>query len=106
MKPEQVNGIMVFDAVHAGERDAIECLDLFTREIAIQLFNIQTILDLERFAIGGGISAQPILIEKIRDQLDTLYGECPYRVPRAEVVACTFRNDANLIGALQCFLAS
>lgn len=41
----------------------------------------------------------------IRRHLDELYAQCPYRVPRAQVVACEFHNDANLIGALQCFLA-
>lgn len=30
---------------------------------------------------------------------------CPYQVPQADVVTCKFQNDANLIGAMQCFLA-
>lgn len=34
------------------------------------------------------------------------YAACPYDVPRAEVVTCKFQNDANLVGALQCFLLS
>lgn len=104
LPPEEIDGIMVFDAVNAKDADALECLQKFTLEIAIQLFNIQTVLDLERFAIGGGISAQPIFIEYIRNNLKTLYAECPYHVPQAEVVSCKFQNDANLIGALQSFL--
>lgn len=62
-------------------------------------------LDPERFAIGGGISAQPVFIEYIRNNLKELYAECPYHVPHAEVVSCKFQNDANLVGTLQCFLA-
>ena len=105
LAPETVDGVMVFDGVNRQEPEAIECLQKFTKEIAVQLFNIQTILDPERFAIGGGISAQPVFIEYIRNNLKELYAECPYHVPHAEVVSCKFQNDANLVGALQCFLA-
>ena len=105
LAPETVDGVMVFDGVNRQEPEAIECLQKFTKEIAVQLFNIQTILDPERFAIGGGISAQPVFIEYIRNNLKELYAECPYHVPHAEVVSCKFQNDANLVGALQCYLA-
>ena len=104
LAPESVDGIMVFEGVKRQEADAVECLQQFTKEIAVQLFNIQTILDPERFAIGGGISAQPVFIEYIKNNLTELYAGCPYQVPHAEVVSCKFQNDANLIGALQCFL--
>ena len=72
--------------------------------IAVQIFNLQTILDSERIAIGGGISAQPVLIEYIRRHLNQLYSDCPYLIPRAEIVTCKFQNDANLYGAMQCYL--
>ena len=101
---KSVNGHVFFDAVSAGDRVAVECLDEFTRGAAVQIFNLQTILDPERVAIGGGISAQPAFIESIRKNLDELYAECPYPLPHAEIVPCTFQNDANLIGAVQCFL--
>lgn len=104
LEPEEVDGIRVFEKVEAGEPEALECLQKFTREIAIQIFNIQTVLDPERVAIGGGISARPVFIEYIKNNLDELYEKCLYPVPRAEVVNCAFLNDANLVGALQCFL--
>lgn len=100
----EVDGFRVFEAVNRGDEDAKACLQKFTREVAVQIFNIQTVLDPERFAIGGGISAQPVLIEYIKDNLKALYAACPYYVPQAEVVSCKFQNDANLYGALQCFL--
>lgn len=103
---EDVDGVKVFDAVNNGEEAAKEVLKEYTREIAVQLFNLQTAFDPERFAIGGGISAQPVFIEYIKNNLKELYANCPYHVPQAEVVGCKFQNDANLIGALQCFLAA
>lgn len=102
---EEVDGVRVFEAVNAGDEEAMSCLQAFTKEIAVQLFNLQNVLDPERFAIGGGISAQPVFIDCIRNHLKALYADCPYNVPHAEVVRCRFRNDANLIGAVQCFLS-
>lgn len=104
LDPSEVDGLMVFNAVNAGEKEAVESLTKFTRGIAVQIFNLQTVLDPERIAIGGGISAQPVLIEYIRKHLDQLYSDCPYMIPRAEIVTCKFQNDANLYGALQCYL--
>lgn len=101
----KVNGIVVFEAVNSGDEIARECLKRFTKEIAVQIFNLQTVLDPQRFAIGGGISAQPVFIDSIRENLKQLYATCPYYVPHAEIVTCKFQNDANLIGASQCFLA-
>ena len=104
LDPGKVDGLQVFEAVNRRDAAALDCLERFTREIAVQIFNLQTILDVERFAIGGGISAQPVFIQSVREQLQELYRRCPYQVSRAQVVTCAFRNDANLIGALQCFL--
>ena len=104
LDPSDVDGLLVFNAVNAGEKEARDSLSSFTREIAVQIFNLQTVLDPEKIAIGGGISAQPALIEYIRRHLDQLYSDCPYQIPRAEIVTCKFQNDANLYGALQCYL--
>lgn len=99
----QVDGKLVFDAVNSGETESIDALDRFSYEVAVQIFNFQTVFDPDRFAIGGGISAQPAFINAIRAHLEKLYSACPYFVHPAEVVACKFRNDANLYGACQCF---
>ena len=33
----------------------------FCRAVAVQIYNLNVLLDLEKVAIGGGISKQPIL---------------------------------------------
>ena len=101
---ESVDGVMIFKAIANGDEIAIHCLNKLTRRVAVQISNIQMILDPQRFAIGGGISAQPIFIEYIQKHLDTLYAKSEFNLPHAEVVACQFQNDSNLIGALQCYL--
>lgn len=99
-----IDGREVFKMVYAGDRDAIRCLDEYTREIALQIFNLQNILDPDRFAIGGGISVQPLLLKYIQKNLDEIYENFTYIVRKAEVVTCHYLNASNLIGALQCFL--
>lgn len=101
---EKASGIEVFDAVEQGDSDAIYSLKAYCHELAVQIFNLQTVLDPERIAIGGGISARPIFIEYIKASLAELYEQCPYPIPRAQIVPCTFIKNANIIGALQCFL--
>lgn len=97
---EDVNGHIIFDAINSGDNDAIAVLDSFTKNIAIQIINLQCIIDPERIAIGGGISAQPKLIESIQKNVQLLASNYGYYKPDVEVVACEFRNDSNLIGAL------
>lgn len=53
--------------------------------------------------IGGGISAQEILIEEIRRQFGEILQNNPIlgqQVIPPEIVAAKFRNDTNFYGAL------
>lgn len=101
---ENITGENFFQAVSENEKDALTCLDRFTRRIAEKIFDMQLILDVEKFAIGGGISSQKIFIDFIRDNLKKVYAESPIEFKRVEVVPCKFLNDANLIGALGNYL--
>lgn len=101
----EISGEEFFKAVAEKEKDALACLDKFTHQIAVQIFNIQMLLDVEKIAIGGGISAQEIFINSIRSNLEKVYDACEIDFPRVEVVPCKFRNDANLIGALYRWLS-
>ncbi|MGY3777988.1 ROK family protein [Isobaculum melis] len=75
----------------------------YCRNIALIITNIQTVVDMERIAIGGGISEQPLMIEEIRRQYqllrDTSMGFLEMLTP-IKIVACAFRNEAGLLGAL------
>ena len=95
---EKYCGEEIFEMANQGNQQVLNALDEYCMNLAVQLYNIQTIFDPEKIAIGGGISAQPLLIERIDEQYQKLFVDfLPVRpVP---VVACMFRNDANLIGA-------
>lgn len=69
--------------------------------------NLQVLYDPEKIAIGGGISRQSLLFERIQKNLDGIYEQMKLPViigRKAEVVSCRYLNDSNLIGALRHFL--
>lgn len=104
MDIETVDLLTIFDAVQKEETEAIECLQWYTEEIAARIFNIQTVLDVEKFSIGGEPAKYPAFMNYLRGNLEKLYSECPFKLPQAQVVTSKFYSDANLIGALQCWI--
>ena len=99
---QQISGRELFERLPEDPM-AQEALDELCKNIAVQIYNLAWILDLEKVAIGGGISRQPIVTEKIKEKFEEVkqnsavgkYGFPLY----AEIVPCTYSNDANLIGA-------
>ena len=102
----EVNGRIFFEAANNGEEEALEVLSDFCDNVICGIMSIQLILDVQRYSIGGGISKQPILIETLQRKLDELYEEYAGKMAssKPEIVACTFGNDANMIGALYHYL--
>lgn len=106
-----MNGKLFFDAVHAGEQDALDVLEVFCLAVDVQIYNLAVLLDLEKVAIGGGISKQPILIETLnRVYEEQILKGHPFSeeqartLSRPEIVPCAFGNAANQIGALVSYL--
>ena len=98
------NGEEIFAAYNAGEPEAKQALKLFARRVAIGILSLQNVLDVEKVAIGGGISAAEALLPAIQAELDWLFERCTVMpTVKPELVRCCYGNDANLIGALKLF---
>ncbi|MBO4919494.1 MAG: ROK family protein [Erysipelotrichaceae bacterium] len=100
--PETIDGREFFSRL-PEDPIAQEVLDELCTNIAIQIYNLYWLLDLEKIAIGGGISRQPIVTEKIREKFievnaDSFTGRRHFRT-EIDIVPCCFSNDANLIGS-------
>lgn len=100
------DGEAVFDFIKQKDLGALKIFDEFCLQVAGQILNLQYILDPEIFAIGGGISAQPILLERIQRSVEDIKKAHPMHMAKPKIVSCTFRNDANLYGALYHFFVS
>jgi predicted NBD/HSP70 family sugar kinase len=101
LTPKSISGKAFFEALSQNDKDAQEVLEIFGRNFANGLFAIQAVLDTQRVAIGGGISAQDVLIDTIRAKVDDFFSQ-HQGIPqqKMEIVRCAFGNDSNLIGAL------
>ncbi len=100
------DGEAVFNYINNGDEEALKIFDEFCMHVAGQILNLQYILDPEIFAIGGGVSAQPILLERIKWAVEEIKQANPMHMAKPNIVACHFRNDANLYGALYHFFVS
>ena len=97
-------GEEIFAAYNAREPEAQHTLKVFARRVAIGILSLQSVLDVERVAIGGGISAAEALLPAIQAELDWLFERCTVMpTVKPELVRCRYGNDANLIGALKLF---
>ena len=104
-----LDGRSFFAAANAGEPEALEVLRRFCHAVAVQIYNLTVLLDVEKVAIGGGISKQPLLLDDLRRVYAGLFasrGESPYMIglPRCEIVPCHFSSEANQVGALYTYL--
>ncbi len=102
---EELSGIELFRRIRNGDETAKQVLREISDDYAVQIYNLSILLDLERIAIGGGISADPLLIDYLHEAVERLRKRLPFgpeseALPIAEIVPCKYRNDANLIGAL------
>ena len=103
--PSSIDGFRFFHDYKKGNEDAIRLFKEFSKNMASGIFSIQTILDLNRYVIGGGISKEPLVTDAIREAVDDLFfltENAPCRKP--EILVSKYQNDANLIGALYFYL--
>lgn len=100
VEKEALDGRKIFAMANEGNETVLKVLREHFRKIAFQIYNLQVVYDPERIAIGGGISAQPLVVKLIQEGLDEIYEKVYRSVYPVELVACHFRSDANLIGAL------
>ena len=105
---EEYDGIRIFQQANAGDAEVLKGLRDFTDSLAVQIYNLNILLDLDCVAIGGGISQQSLLLEYLRESMDALVDNNPIKmisphIPKPTLTTCRFYNDANLIGALYRF---
>ena len=103
-----LDGRQFFEKVNSGDRISMEILRRFCRQVAMQIANLTILLDLEKVAVGGGISRQPILIRTISECLDEIYANPgPYfdpALPKTQIVPCRYGSEANQVGAYYYYL--
>lgn len=102
-RQKKVDGKELMELARGGDLEAAKRVDEFLHYMAVGCVSLQFAYDPEIIAIGGGISANPWIMEEInRTYRDLVKGQqMEYLMP--VIVACERGNDANLLGALAYF---
>lgn len=100
---DATDGLAAFAAINAGQPEAVAIFKNYCKNVAYLILNVQSVVDLKRIAIGGGISAQDAVIDGIRGAIDEIREEIPIiklTLTPPEIVRAQFMNTANIYGAL------
>ncbi|MBF2631659.1 ROK family protein [Listeria seeligeri] len=100
---DKKDGEQVFALIAHGDEEANAIFNDYIYGLAVQILNIQYLIDPEIIAIGGGISAQPIVVERLNEAVAQIKAANPFQAAKPNIVTCRFQNDANLYGALYNF---
>jgi len=103
------DGLKVFEYINSHDSRVNVIFKQYCDIIATVIFNTQSVIDVGTYAIGGGISSQPLVIEGIQNSLEQIGQRVPLIKEQLEpikIVSAKFRNDANLYGALYALLVS
>ena len=101
--PDEKDGFKAFDALKAGNQQAKAIFAAYCHRLACLIMNIQSVADLDAFAIGGGISAQPLVLSGLKQAYEDIYANNPLiklTFTKPKLVQAKFQADANLYGAL------
>ena len=106
---DQLKAPIIFVSAKSRTLDTLLGLEMGADDYIAKPFNINILLDLEKILIGGGISAQPVLLDSLKKSIrdiatyhvDIVKGTY-YPLPVIDV--CRFHNEANLLGALYHFM--
>lgn len=98
---EKVDGKTAFDGMRLKDATAQKVVDLYIRQLAVGIINIENIFQPQVICIGGGISKEgDALIQPLTQYVDReVYTKNLPRSKRTKIVAARLGNDAGLIGA-------
>ena len=100
-----IDGYELFEKYKSGDEIAKEVINDYARIIARSIVNIQSVLDVEKFCIGGGISSQDVLINEIKESVHDLFEiKSSEAINEPKIEKCYFENAAGCVGALYNFL--
>ena len=104
-KKYAINSYELFEKYKSGDETAKEVVRDYSETIAAGIVTLQSVLDAEKFCIGGGISAQDILIAEIKESVHNFYSIKSHEAVREPAIEkCHFGNASGCVGALYNFL--
>ena len=95
----EVEGSEVFLRAEDGDPVAVKHVESLIDGLARGIFNLSCTFNPDRIVIGGGISRREDLIPRLLERTKWYLSGKGAEGLEVDLVPCTFRSDANLIGA-------
>ncbi|MEG0367578.1 MAG: ROK family protein [Coprobacillus sp.] len=106
IKERILDAKVIIEKANSGDEIAQKCLDDFYNAVAILAVNLSVILAPEVIFIGGGISENEEVVQKINEHYQKICQE--YRVlsiiNMPQLMTCQLKNHAGMIGAVYSFI--
>lgn len=97
--PGAVTGLAVGESAAAGERDGLDLLAEYARDVALGFAGLANILDPELIVVSGGlVELGDLLLDPLRDAFGAHLEGAPYR-PEVPIVAAALGERAGVVGA-------
>ena len=101
---EKYGGREVLEWVKNGDEVTCAVYYEWIRKLIMIILNIQITLDTEAILIGGGISQNDMFMKDLKDEyLKAGNALSIYRRFNSKLDTCAFKEDANLLGAVDCY---
>ncbi|MFH5836952.1 ROK family protein [Proteiniclasticum sp. C24MP] len=98
------DGTLLFREADRGEPTAMKHVESLVDALARGIYNLSVAFNPDLVILGGGISDREDLIERISGKVVQHLKDRGAEALDVSIVPCTFRNDANLLGAVLNFL--
>ena len=99
------NGKRIFEEAKNGNRLCQKTIDTFYHNLAMGVYNIQHTIDPEMILFGGGISERDDFVDSLMNAYEAICEKLDFDSLRPNCKCCTYRQDANLFGALANFIS-
>lgn len=93
-------GEKIFEEANNGNEFCSKAIETFYMNLAKGIFNLQYIYDPEIILLGGAISCREDFIKNINKKLEYLLSKISIAEIMPLIDTCTYKKDANIIGAL------
>ena len=101
---DAADGTLLFSEADRGEPTAMKHVESMMDALARGIYNLSVAFNPDLVILGGGISEREDLIECISGKVVQHLKDRGAEALDVSIVPCTFRNDANLFGAVLNFL--
>lgn len=104
MNLEKADGTLLFSEADKGEPVAVKHVESLVDALARGIFNLSVAFNPDLVVIGGGLSNREDLVHRITLKVDHyLHRQGAFGL-KVSIVPCTFRSEANLLGAVVNFI--